>query len=380
VNNSKIFQRLAWAATGLTLVVIVAGAWVRLTDAGLGCPDWPGCYGMVTWPSSTEHVDRANAEWGHVRMVESGKAFREMFHRYLAGFLGLVILALAFLAWKNRSRPGQPVVLPMIILGLVIFQAALGMWTVTLLLKPAIVTAHLLGGMATFGLLLWLALSSSPRAHSPTLPARAQHTAVIIALAVVCVQIALGGMATFGLLLWLALSSSPRAHSPTLPARAQHTAVIIALAVVCIQIALGGWVSTNYAALACTSFPTCHGEWWPSMNFAEGFRIWRGIGVDYEGGVLDEPARVAIQMAHRIWAVVVVAIMAWLLVRLWRAEDLRKLAVVAGIVLLAQISIGIYNVVGGLPLANAVAHNGMAAVLLGVLLLMLDKSRLRHRE
>jgi cytochrome c oxidase assembly protein subunit 15 len=328
-----LFQRLAWAATGLALVVIVAGAWVRLTHAGLGCPDWPGCYGMVSWPSSAEHVDRANAEWGHLRMVESGKAFREMFHRYLAGFLGLVILALAFLGWKNRSRPGQPVVLPMVILALVIFQAALGMWTVTLLLKPAIVTAHLLGGMTTFGLLLWLSLCSSPRASPPTLPARAQRTAVIVALTVVCVQIA-----------------------------------------------LGGWVSTNYAALACTGFPTCHGEWWPNMNFSEGFRIWRGIGVDYEGGVLDEPARVAIQMVHRIWAVVVTAVMAWLLVRLWRAEDLRKLAVVAGTVLLAQISIGIYNVVGGLPLANAVAHNGMAAILLGLLLLLLDKTRVRRPE
>lgn len=333
MNKSKVFQRLAWAATGLALVVIVAGAWVRLTDAGLGCPDWPGCYGMVTWPSSTEHVDRANAEWGHVRMVESGKAFREMFHRYLAGFLGLVILALAFLGWKHRKRPGQPVVLPMLILALVVCQAALGMWTVTLLLKPAIVTAHLLGGMATFGLLLWLALSSSSRTCSPTLPARAQHNAVIFALTVVVVQIA-----------------------------------------------LGGWVSTNYAALACTGFPTCHGEWWPRMNFVEGFRLWRGIGVDYEGGVLDEPARTAIQMVHRLWAVVVVGVMAWLLARLWRAEDLRKLAVVTGIVLLAQISIGIYNVVGGLPLANAVAHNGMAAVLLGVLLMLLDKTRLRHPE
>ena len=333
MNKSKLFQRLAWAATGLALVVIVAGAWVRLTDAGLGCPDWPGCYGMATWPSSAEHVDRANAEWGHVRTVESGKAFREMFHRYLAGFLGLVILGLAFLAWQNRSRPGQPVALPMVILGLVVFQAALGMWTVTLLLKPAIVSAHLLGGMTTFGLLLWVALSSSPRAHLPSLPARAQHAAVIAGLVVVCVQIA-----------------------------------------------LGGWVSTNYAALACTGFPTCHGEWWPDMNFAEGFRIWRGIGVDYEGGVLDEPARVAIQMAHRFWAAVVVAVMGWLVLRLWRAEDLRTLAVATGIIVLAQISIGIYNVVGSLPLANAVAHNGTAAVLLGVLLMLLDKTRLRGPE
>lgn len=333
MNKSRLFQRLAWVAAGLALVVVVAGAWVRLTDAGLGCPDWPGCYGMVTWPSSTEHVDRANAEWGHLRMVESGKAFREMFHRYLAGFLGLVILTLAVLAWNRRARPGQPVALPMVILGLVIFQAALGMWTVSLLLKPAIVTAHLLGGMATFGLLLWLSLSSSPRAHPPTLPARAQHAPVLVALVVVGVQIA-----------------------------------------------LGGWVSTNYAALACTGFPTCHSEWWPDMNFAEGFRLWRGIGVDYEGGVLDQPARTAIQMAHRLWAVVVTGVMAWLLVRLWRAEDLRKLAAVAGVVLLAQLSIGIYNVIGGLPLANAIAHNGMAAVLLAVLLILLDKTRLRRAE
>lgn len=315
------------------MVVVVAGAWVRLTHAGLGCPDWPGCYGMTTWPSQTEDVDRANAAWGHVRMVESGKAFREMFHRYLAGFLGLMILALAVLAWKNRGRPGQPVLLPTVILALVIFQAALGMWTVTLLLKPAIVTAHLLGGMATFSLLLWLALSTSPRDAAPTLPARAQHSAVIVALVVVC-----------------------------------------------IQIALGGWVSTNYAALACTGFPTCNGEWLPATNFAEAFRIWRGIGVDYEGGVLDEPARIAIQMAHRIWAIAVIAVMAWLLARLWRAEDLRTLAVATGLVLVAQIMIGIYNVTGGLPLANAVAHNGMAAVLLGVLLLLLDRTRLRVAE
>lgn len=333
MSKSTSFQRLAWAAAALTLAVIVAGAWVRLTHAGLGCPDWPGCYGMVTWPTSPEHVDRANAEWGHVRMVESGKAFREMFHRYLAGFLGLVVLALAVLAWNNRSEPGQPLILPTAILSLVIFQAALGMWTVTLLLKPAIVTAHLMGGMATFGLLLWLALGSTPRRHAPTLPARAQHPAVIVALIVVC-----------------------------------------------IQIVLGGWVSTNYAALACTGFPTCHGQWWPEMNFAEGFRIWRGIGVDYEGGVLDEPARTAIQMAHRIWAAVVVAVLAWLIVRFWRVEDLRRLAVVIGLVLLAQVLIGIYNVIGGLPLANAVAHNGMAAVLLGVLLLALDKTRLRNTQ
>ncbi|MEX2500649.1 MAG: COX15/CtaA family protein [Wenzhouxiangellaceae bacterium] len=333
MNKTTLFQRLAWGATALALTVIVVGAWVRLTDAGLGCPDWPGCYGMPTWPSVAEHIDRANAEWGHVRMVETGKAFREMFHRYLAGFLGLAILALAFLAGSNRKTPGQPVILPMVILVLVIFQAALGMWTVTMLLKPAIVTAHLLGGMTTFGLLLWLALSTAPRRHPPSLPARAQHPAVIVAL--------------------IAVS---------------------------IQIALGGWVSTNYAALACSGFPACNGEWWPATNFAEGFRLWRGVGVDYEGGVLDHPARIAIQLAHRIWALAVVAIIGWLLIRLWRAEDLRPLAAATGLVLLAQLVIGIYNVTGGLPLANAVAHNAVAAVLLGVLILLLDKTRLRGAQ
>ena len=328
-----LFKRLAWLATALALVVIVAGAWVRLTDAGLGCPDWPGCYGMKTWPSNAEDIERANADWGHLRMVESGKAFREMFHRYLAGFLGLVILALAVLAWSNRRRTGQPVLLPSVILGLVLFQAVLGMWTVTLLLKPAIVTAHLLGGMTTFALLLWLALSVTPRAHSPTLPARGQHVAVIIGLAVIS-----------------------------------------------IQIALGGWVSTNYAALACTGFPACNGEWWPAVNFGEGFRIWRGIGVDYEGGVLDQNARVAIQMAHRLWAVVVLIVMGWLLWRLLRAEGLRALAMITSLVLLAQIVIGIYNVTGGLPLINAVAHNGMAAILLGMMVLLLDRTRRRASE
>ena len=333
MNDSILFHRIAWAAVGLALVVIVAGAWVRLTDAGLGCPDWPGCYGMTTWPSKADDVDRANAEWGHVRIVESGKAFREMFHRYLAGLFGLVIAAMAFLAWKNRSEPNQPVVLPTVIFGLVIFQAALGMWTVTLLLKPAIVTAHLLGGMTTFALLLWLALSVTPRAHPPTLPARGQHVAVIIGLVVIS-----------------------------------------------IQIALGGWVSTNYAALACTGFPACNGEWWPAGNFAEGFRIWRGIGVDYEGGVLDQNARIAIQMAHRLWAVVVLAVMGWLLWRSWRSEDLRALAMITGAVLLGQIAIGIYNVTGGLPLANAVAHNGMAAILLGMMIVLLDRTRRRPSE
>jgi len=338
----KLFKILAWSATALALFVIVAGAWVRLTDAGLGCPDWPGCYGMATWPEAPEHVDRANAEWGHLRPVHSGKAFREMFHRYLAGFLGLLILAMAVAAWRNhRSVPSRradpsaavPLVLPNLILLLVIFQAALGMWTVTMLLKPAIVTAHLIGGMTTFALLFWLSLSITPRGSVPSLPARAAH--------------------------W---------------------PVIVALTAVAIQIMLGGWVSTNYAALACSDFPRCGGQWWPQTDFSEGFRLWRGVGVDYEGGLLDQPARVAVHLAHRIWALVVLAAFAWLLIRLWRAEDLKRTVPVVIALLATQIALGIHNVVGGLPLINAVAHNGVAALLLVMMVYLLDKTRLRPAE
>lgn len=331
--NQSFFRKLAWATTALALVVIVVGAWVRLTDAGLGCPDWPGCYGKITWPKASEAIERANLEWGHVREVEGGKAFREMFHRYLAGILGLMILALAVIAWRRRGEPGQPFALPNLLLALVIFQAALGMWTVTMLLKPAIVTAHLIGGMTTLALLLWLALRITPRQQIPTLPARAQFRPVLLVMVVVS-----------------------------------------------IQIVLGGWVSTNYAALACSGFPTCNGQWLPAVDLAEGFRVWRGIGVDYEGGVLDQEARVAIQLAHRWWAVVVVAAVAWLLTRLWRAEDLRRWAVLLGGLLLIQLVVGVWNVLGGLPLAVAVAHNGLAAVLLATLVILLDKTTLRRQE
>ncbi len=331
--NGSRFRKLAWATTGLALIVIVIGAWVRLTHAGLGCPDWPGCYGMITWPTAPDAIDQANQAWGHLREVEGGKAFREMLHRYLAGILGLMILALAVIAWRRRGQPGQPLLLPGILLLLVTFQAALGMWTVTLLLKPAIVTAHLIGGMTTFALLLWLALRVTPRRHPPTLPARAQFRTVVLAMIVIG-----------------------------------------------IQIILGGWVSTNYAALACSGFPTCNGQWLPAVDLSEAFRVWRGIGVDYEGGVLDHEARAAIQLAHRVWAIVVVAVTTWLLARLWRAEDLRRTALVLGGLLLAQLAVGVWNVIGGLPLANAVAHSGLAALLLGTLVIALDKTSLRRHE
>ncbi|PWG61954.1 COX15/CtaA family protein [Spiribacter halobius] len=317
------FYRLSLAATTLALCVIVLGAWVRLTDAGLGCPDWPGCYGLIDVPRTAEEIAAANAAFPE-RPVEVGKGWREMIHRYLAGILGLLILGLAVFAWRQRRRPGQPRRLPWIILGVVTFQAILGMWTVTWQLKPVVVMAHLLGGLLTLSLLWWQTLRSRP------LPAAGR----------------LGGRPQLRLLLAAGLT--------------------VAIG----QIALGGWTSTNYAALACNEFPACSvGEWWPDdADFAEGFVLWRGLGVNYEFGVLDHPARVAIHLTHRLGAVVALIVLGALAWALWRAGGAGRvvgLALAGALVL--QISLGVGNVVYSLPLPMAVAHNAGAALLLLVL-------------
>ena len=320
------YNRLALAAAILTFVVIVLGAWVRLTDAGLGCPDWPGCYGELTWPKDEETIAAANARWAE-RPVETGKAIREMVHRYAATGLGLMVLILAALAWRRREDPRQPVVLPIVLLAVVIFQGMLGMWTVTLLLKPAIVLAHLAGGMLTFSLLVWLFLKTRPARPEPNLLQRR--------------------------LTW---------------------PLTVGLVVLIGQIMLGGWTSTNYAALACPDFPTCMGQWVPETNFSEGFRLWRGVGVDYEGGILDQDARVAIHLTHRIGALVVIAVFAWLLARLFSTPGMRGPAGALTALLTTQITLGILNVVMSLPLWEAVAHNGVAALLLASMVYLLTLS------
>lgn len=325
--SRSAFNRLSLLACILTLVVVVLGAWVRLTDAGLGCPDWPGCYGHLTWPSTDESIaiaDQVRAD----RTVDVGAAAREMIHRYAAGLLGLLVLTLAIMAWRRRGEPGQPLRLPLLLLALIIFQSALGAWTVTLLLKPAIVLAHLTGGLLTFSLLVLLYLRTRPHQNRPNLPQRK-----------------------------LAVPLS------------------IAMVVLVGQILLGGWVSTNYAALACPDFPTCTGQWWPESDFAEGFTLWRGVGVDYEGGMLDQEARVAIHMAHRIGALVVIGVFGWLLWKLFSAPGLGPAAAVLAVLLAVQISLGVLNVVLGLPLGVAVAHNGVAALLLATMVYLLYRTR-----
>lgn len=326
---STTFSRLAAVATVLALCVVVLGAYVRLSDAGLGCPDWPGCYGHVGVPESGQEVAAANAAYPE-RPVEAGKAWKEMVHRYLAGTLGLLILALAIVAWRHRRR--QPVWLPTLLVGLVGFQALLGMWTVTLLLKPVVVMGHLLGGLMTLSLLWWLALRRAGVASRQ------------------------------------GVGPSPAAG------RYLRPWALLGLALLVLQLALGGWTSANYAALACPDFPTCQGAWWPPTDFGEAFILWRGLGIDYEGGVLDHPARVTIHLMHRMGAVVTFLYLGWLAIGTIRARGGQALTVAGAallLVLLVQVSLGIGNVLLVLPLPVAVAHNGVGALLLLTLVTVL---------
>ncbi|HEX7081182.1 MAG TPA: COX15/CtaA family protein [Gammaproteobacteria bacterium] len=309
----RLFLRLARFGAALALVVVTVGAWVRLTDAGLGCPDWPGCYGRLVVVGDGLAVD-PDVEQQFGRPLEASKAWREMFHRYLASTLGLVCVALAVIAWRNRKDPAQPRGVPLALVGLVVFQGLLGMWTVTLLLKPIVVVGHLLGGLATLSLLFWLA-----RGHPAPLPATGRLKAL----------------------------------------------AAVAAGALILQIALGGWTSANYAALACPDFPTCQTQWWPQLaDFREAFVLWRGIGIDYEGGVLDHPARVAVHFTHRLGAIGAATLLIALGVALVRRPEGRAAGAAVLGALAVQLTLGASIVLLGVPLSVAVAHNGGAAVLL----------------
>ena len=384
----KHFRRLAWFAVALALVVIVFGAFVRLSNAGLSCPDWPTCYGRAAWPTAAG--DTADDALTAIRAIEPSKAWREQFHRMIAGALGVLVLSLALIAARRRrlgvvqvavaaalvavsiplymrahyvpasllAATGELILLvaawrwsnadlsriAALTLAVIVFQALLGMWTVTWLLKPIVVMGHLLGGLLTFSLLLWMA--------------------------------------------WRATDMPIRLAE----ARWLRTLVIGALAVLAVQIALGGWTSANYAALSCGAggwltqdahgfdFPKCAGYWWPDADFREGFVLWRGIGVDYEGGVLDGRARIAIQLAHRVMAGIVFVYLLALAARLMRTPGMRGWATLLGLLTLAQVSLGIANVKLALPLWVAVMHNAGAVLLLFVLVTLLARLRAPAHE
>jgi len=364
------YAQIGAIAVGLCLIVIVLGAYVRLTHAGLGCPDWPGCYGEVTWPNQATEIDRANAAFPE-RPFEIGKAWREVVHRMAAGVLMLLVMGLAFAThWHVRRRRWQIAAAPLLVglatvlyttqapwlglavlglalavllqgavawrdsalgrlallmFALILVQALFGKWTVTFKLKPLIVTTHLLGGMTMISLLAYFMFRAAGYAY------RGEY--------------------------------APERRS-----------IIIAIVVVAIQIALGGWVTSNYAALACgMDFPKCLGSWWPQMDFAQAAVIWRGIGVDFEGGILDSQARTAIQMAHRLFALVVIAYVGLLAVRMLGMPQWRRLGIWLGSVLAVQVALGISNVWFGLPLPVATAHNAVAAILMVILMAMLAR-------
>lgn len=368
----KHFHRIAWLAVALAFGVIVFGAFVRLSNAGLSCPDWPTCYGRVAWPGAAhDSLDRAAEA---IRPVEPHKAWREQLHRMLAGTLGLLVFALALLATRKRPKGWVHVLaaaaavacsIPlymhgqrtpaavlaviaeallvvgalrwsntdfarasMLTFAVIVFQALLGMWTVTWLLKPIVVMGHLLGGLLTFSLLAWTA--------------------------------------------WRATDAPIRlAEAPQL-----RRWLIAGLVLLGMQIALGGWTSANYAALACgNDFPKCVGQWVPPHDFHQGFVLWRGIGVDYEGGVLDGAARIAIQLAHRLGAAAVFAFVLLFSLKLMRTPGMFGWSIALLLLACAQVALGIANVKLGLPLHVAVLHNAGAALLLFALVTLLARLR-----
>lgn len=326
LSSRPLLRNLAWFAVAFALLVIVFGAFVRLSNAGLSCPDWPTCYGKLTWPKHDHEIEAANAAFPE-RAVESHKAWREQVHRFLAGGLILTTFGLTVLAIRRRREFGG---LAGVLLGasvLIVFQALLGMWTVTWKLKPVVVMAHLLGGLSTFSLLAYVALRL--------------------------------GLAPLG----------------RIDTAALRRIVIVGLVLVALQIALGGWTSANYAALACgTDFPACAGQWWPATDFREAFVLWRGIGVNYEGGVLDADARTAIQLSHRVGALLVFGHLLGVVAAAWR-RGFGRWALALFAALLLQIALGISNVLLGLPLPVATAHNAGAALLLLVLIGLLVQLR-----
>lgn len=326
-SDSNKYRKLVWVTAFLTFDLIMFGAFTRLTDSGLGCPDWPGCYGHANPVQAHAHISAAEAVMpeGPVTVM---KAWIEMIHRYLAMGVGVLIIAIMAIAWRLWLKSGRrdnafSPWLPSFLLLFVCVQGAFGAWTVTLKLQPVIVTIHLLLGMGLLMLLAWLGARQN---NYPTV----------------------GGAA-------LSLRAS----------------AAVALVLLFIQIALGGWVSTNYAALACLDFPLCHGAAVPQMDFANGFTLWRDLGKTADGAFLPFPALTAIHWVHRMFAIVVVAYIGWIALHARTIAGLERVATWLVAVLCMQFLTGVSTVFLKWPLALAVIHNGGAAALV-LLLTMLN--------
>ena len=326
--NYSLVKKLSIVATMFALVVVLLGAFTRLSDAGLGCPDWPGCYDFLHIPTKAEDIEKANEAYPE-RPYEFAKAWPEMVHRYFAGTLGLLVLALALLSLKNPNGQGRKHSFGL--LGLITFQAILGMWTVTMMLHPGIVMAHLMGGFATLVLLASLALRYSAGFKSS-----------------------------------IGITEQLKYRSFT----------IVATVVLILQILLGGWTSANYAATVCYELPICQSGWFDAGDFANAFKLW-GHGADnYEFGILTNEERIAIHASHRIGAIIAAIVLALLSFKLLVQKScpiLKKFGLLVAILLFVQVMLGIFNIVFQLPLYNAVAHNGVGALLLVAMGLLITK-------
>ena len=308
----------------LGLAVSGLGSYVRLSNAGLSCPDWPLCYGTLAVPLNSEELQLADRKWPE-RPVDQVRAWKEVGHRYLAGILGLVVLALATLTFFARRRGLDGGRMAYVLVALVLLQILLGMLTVVWKVAPLIVVAHLYGGFALTAL---AALNAARLRPTGTQGAR---SALLFPVA-------------------------------------------LALLLVVVQIGLGGWVSTHYSAFVCVDFPTCRGQWWPEADFAEGFSPWFDIGRNYEGGVLSLAGRTAIHQAHKIFALVCFVALLWLWFRLLRLGLFRPGLLLFGL-LSVQMALGIVNAVEAAPLWAAVPHNTVAALLVAMLVLLLERAR-----
>ncbi len=321
----KLLRRLVTLAVVISLFVVMLGAYTRLTNAGLGCPDWPGCYGRMVVSSLHGEWSDAQARFPDVP-IESRKAWTEMAHRYAAGTLVLLIAWINVCVYRlRRTNQGVSWRVPVMVVFLIVFQALLGMWTVTLKLLPVVVMGHLLGGIFIFSSLCYFRLQLSSVTPKPV--------------------------------------SSP----------SWRFWITLGLMLVLCQIALGGWVSSNYAGIACVGFPQCNGQWLPLLDFSEGFHLFSPVGANYQGGVLDSTARVTIQMVHRLGAVVVAVYIFILSGYLWSRSQFTPLKIAcffAVLLLVTQFTLGVMNVVYLLPLWVSVAHNGVAALLLATFFAM----------
>lgn len=321
----NITRYLAMLAAALAFLVVMLGAYTRLSNAGLGCPDWPGCYGQMVLSSNSQGMQEAQSKFPKLPL-EPQKAWTEMIHRYAAGTLGLLILCLFFSASGSGEGGGmlgqspRTLWLPLALLVLVIFQALLGMWTVTLKLLPVVVMGHLLGGLLIFAGLIRLCVQKSSLSSQDLPSGRA----------------------------WLRLG----------------------VGIVFLQIALGGWVSANYAGVACLGFPLCNGLGFPPLHLAEGFDLFSPLGANYQGGLLDNEVRIGIQFVHRLGALVTVCYVLGLSLYLLLKASFKELRIAACLMIflvLVQLILGIMNVIYWLPIQVAVAHNGVAALLLAVI-------------